>query len=117
MENENRYAVKSPSRGGAREGAGRPKGSGNKIKLEDLLADIETATNMPYTQRIALNYVEAIDRSDWARVENYDKAFLNKIVADRQTVEVVESEDAIEAKKAAFAEALSKLTGLSDDAK
>ena len=117
MEDKNRYSVRAPSRGGAREGAGRPKGSGNKIKIEDLLTDIETATNMPYTQRIALNYVEAIDRQDWTRVENYDKAFLNKIVADKQSVEVVESEDTIEAKKIAFAEALAKLTGSKEDTK
>lgn len=110
MEDSKRYSVKAPTRGGAREGAGRPKGSGNKIKIEDLLADIETATNMPYTQRIALNYVEAIDRADWARVENYDKAFLNKIVADRQSVEVVESDDVVEAKRQAFAAALARIT-------
>ena len=34
------YAVKSPGRGGARAGSGRPKGSTNKITLEDLLQHI-----------------------------------------------------------------------------
>lgn len=97
--------------GGARPGAGRPKGSGNKVNLEDLMQDIELETCMPFTRRLAINYAAAIQRSDWSRVENYDRALLNKIVSDRTTVEVIENEDVIEAKKTAFAEALADLAG------
>ena len=95
--------------GGARPGAGRKPGSGNKVRLEDLMMDIETETRMRYTQRLAINYSAAIDRSDWARVENYDRAFLNKLVGDRQSIEITDSEDTVAAKKLAFAEALSAL--------
>ena len=98
--------------GGARPGAGRPKGSGNKVNLEDLLMDIESETNMPFTRRLAINYSAAIDRSDWARVENYDRAFLNKIVADRNNVEITDSQESVDAKKAAFADALAAMTGI-----
>ena len=114
---EKRYSKPAPTRGGARPGAGRPRGSGNKVKLEDLLDDIETTVNMPYTQRIALNYAMAIDRSDWARVENYDKALLNKLVADRQEIEITDSEDVIAVRQAAFAAALAKLSESQDDTK
>lgn len=100
---------KSNGHGGPRPGAGRPKGSGHKVNLEDLMMDIELATNMPFTRRLAINYNAAISRSDWARVENYDRAFLNKIVSDRQSVEITESEDATAAKAAAFAAALATL--------
>ena len=103
--------TKASGHGGARPGAGRPRGSSNKINLEDLLIDIELETNMPFTRRLAINYSGAIDRSDWARVENYDRAFLNKIVSDKTQVETVDSTDAIAARQAAFAEALTALAG------
>ena len=108
---------KSNNHGGARPGAGRPKGSGHKIKVEDLMLEIETVANMPYTQRVAINYVGAIERKDWARVENYDRAFLNKIVADKSEVEVTEGADAIEAKQLAFQQAIARLVGQDKDAK
>jgi len=95
--------------GGARAGAGRPKGSGHKIRLEDLLDSIELATNMPYADRLALNYSGAIVREDWTKVEMYDRAFLNKVVADRQEIEVINSEDTVLNKEAAFLKAMELL--------
>lgn len=100
---------KTNGHGGARPGAGRKPGSGNKIRLEDLLGEIEHQAGMTYAERLALNYVGAINRSDWSKVENYDRAFLNKVVADKVEVENVESEDVVQAKAQAFAEALASL--------
>ena len=97
--------------GGARPGAGRPKGSGNKVRLEDLMADVEQAAHMPYTKRLAINYVAAINREDWTRVGEYDRAFLNKLVADKAELEVTDSADAVAAKALAFQEAIAKLAG------
>jgi hypothetical protein len=107
----------SPNHGGARPGAGRPVGSGNKVRLEDLMMDLELETSMPYTRRLAINYAHAISRLDWARVENYDRAFLNKLVADRSHVEVTDSADAVATRAAAFAAALSAVVGNSDRTK
>jgi hypothetical protein len=109
LNNSMEKKTKLNGHGGARPGAGRKPGSGNKVRLEDLMMDIETETNMRYTQRLAINYSAAIDRSDWARVENYDRAFLNKLVGDRQSIEITDSAEAVEAKRVAFAEALSAL--------
>ena len=39
----------------------------------------------------------------------YERMVLDKIVADRQQVEVVENDDALEAKRLAFAEALAQI--------
>jgi hypothetical protein len=103
--------------GGARSGAGRPKGSGNKVRLEDLMLDVELAANMPYTKRVAINYVSAITREDWARVENYDRAFLNKLVADKSEVEVNDSADGVAAKAQAFQDALAKLVSSNQSTK
>jgi hypothetical protein len=108
---------KKSNHGGFRPGAGRKKGSGVKVKVEDLMLDVELAANMPYTKRVAINYVSAINREDWARVENYDRAFLNKLVSDKSEVEVVDSTQAVDAKQQAFQEALAKLASLNDKAK
>jgi hypothetical protein len=101
---------KNNGHGGARPGAGRKPGSGNKIRLEDLLTEIEHQAGMSYAQRLDTNYVGAINRADWSKVENYDRAFLNKVVADKVEVESTTSEDAVQAKAEAFAEALVALT-------
>jgi hypothetical protein len=108
---------KHNNHGGARPGAGRPKGSGHKIRVEDLMMDIELAANMPFTQRVAQNYVAAIHREDWNRVGDYDRALLNKIVADQTSIEVTDSADAVAAKAQAFQEALSKLVKADNGAK
>ena len=106
---------KSSGHGGARPGAGRPKGSGNRVNLEDLMQDLELETNMPFTQRLAINYSAAISREDWGRVENYDRAFLNKLVGDRQHIEDTDSQETIDTKRAAFAESLAALTGIKNN--
>jgi hypothetical protein len=103
---------KAPSRGGARVGSGRPKGSTTKIKIEDLLAQIELQSGESYDQLLAKNYVGAIARSDWGGVRDYDKAFMNKMIADKSEVTTVESTEQIDQKTAAFAEAIRQITGI-----
>ena len=103
---------RAPSRGGARPGGGRPKGSTTKIKIEDLMAQIELQSGETYDQLLAKNYVLAITREDWGGVRDYDKAFMNKMIADKQELTTVESTEAIEQKQAAFAEAIRQITGI-----
>jgi hypothetical protein len=113
-----RYSVKSPSRGGYREGAGRKKGSTPRYTLEDLMAQVEHHTGKTFAEQVAINYAAAIQRSDHAGVRDYDKILLGKMVADKQEITQVESEDATIQKAAAFAEALQSLaTGSHKDAK
>jgi hypothetical protein len=103
---------RAPSRGGARPGGGRPKGSTTKIKIEDLMAQIELQSGESYDQLLAKNYMSAIQRSDWGGVRDYDKAFMNKMIADRSEVTIQESEDVIATKQAAFAQAIAQITGI-----
>ena len=110
MEKKNRYSTKSPSRGGARAGAGRKKGSSPRYSLEELLTNLEKHTGRPYAEQVAINYAGAIGRSDWSGVRDYDRILLGKTVADKLAVETTESEDAVEAKAQAFAEELKKLS-------
>ena len=106
------YTKKASSRGGVRAGAGRPKGSTNKIKIEELMATIEHIAGKPYGELLAENYVGAIQRLDWNGVRDYDKAFMNKMIAEKVEVDVSHSEDQIALKQAAFAQAIAQITGL-----
>ena len=104
--------IKAPSRGGVRAGAGRPRGSTTKIRIEDLMEQIELQSGESYDQLLARNYVLAIHREDWGGVRDYDKAFMNKMIADKSEVTVQESEDIVATKQAAFAQAIAQITGI-----
>jgi len=106
------YKSKTPSRGGARAGAGRPKGSTNKITMDGLLQSLGRHLGKDYAEQIALNYVEALNRGDHSGVRDYDKVLLGKVIADRQHIETVESEDVAQAKAEAFADAVAKLRNI-----
>ena len=104
-----RYSVKSPSRGGARPGAGRPKGSINKITGMSLIEAIQQVSGRPFDELIAEGYSDAIVNGDNKLRLEYERMILGKVVSDRTTVETIESEDATIAKAEAFAEALKNL--------
>jgi hypothetical protein len=111
------YAKKSPTRGGARPNAGRKPGSTTKITVESLMAEIELHAGRTYAEVLAHNYVGAISRSDWNGVRDYDKAFMNKLIAERLEVAVDSTEDAIAARQTAFAAALARLNEVAQAAK
>jgi hypothetical protein len=91
--------------GGARPGGGRPKGSSNKIKIEDLIHSMEAHLDVSVTDRFALNYVGAIQRGDWTKVSEYDRALLNKVIADQQHITIDET-TTVENRQHAFLRAL-----------
>jgi hypothetical protein len=103
---------KISSRGGARTGAGRPKGSGNKITAQDLIDEALKVTGKPLVTSIMEGYSKSIIENNNKLRVSYEKMFLDKVIADRHQVETVESEDVLEAKQAAFAAALADLAGL-----
>lgn len=105
------YAVKSPSRGGARPGAGRPKGSTALITSTSLLKAIEEEFQRPLEDIIAEGYFDAVSNGDKKMRLEYERMLLGKLVAERHAVEVENVEDAIKAKEEAFQEAIASLTG------
>ena len=111
------YSKKSPGRGGARPGGGRPKGSTTKVTLDDLMSNIELAAGQTYGELLAHNYVGAIQRSDWNGVRDYDKAFMNKLIAEKVEIDVNSTEDIVATKQAAFAAALAKLNEIATSTK
>jgi lipase chaperone LimK len=92
-----------PQHGGSRIGAGRPKGSGSKLTIDKLLQAVDTKLGQPLEDQIADNYVRAL--SDPKLAHSYEQMFLNKVMADRQQIEIDES-TSVESRQAAFLKAL-----------
>jgi len=109
--------VKISSRGGARAGAGRPKGSTALITAATLIRAIEDRGARPFEELLAEGYIDSIEQNNRKLRIEYERLFLGKVLSDRVAVDVSESEDIIEAKKLAFAEALGKLTGINTTTK
>jgi hypothetical protein len=105
------------SHGGAREGAGRKKGSKNAISIHDLLSSLETKTGgQKYEDLLVDDFITARNEGNKDMVLKYHHLILNKVMNSLAKIEVTDSEDAIAAKQQAFAEALSKFTGVKLDA-
>lgn len=113
-----RYSVKSPSRGGARAGAGRPRGSGNKIVASDLLTEITRQSGgQSYHEILVEDFLRARLQDDKNLAQKYHHLISSKVLADRVDIEVNEDEDTVTAKRAAFAAAIAAVAGLDKDAK
>ena len=107
-----RYSTKSPSRGGARAGAGRPRGSGNKISAGDLIREIQIRTGQDYTELLVEDFLRARVQDDKNLAQKYHLLISSKVLADRIDIEVNEDEDTVTAKRTAFAAALAAVAGI-----
>lgn len=105
---------KVSSRGGARKGAGRPKGVRNKVTVQDLLAAIDTQTGQSYEELLVSDFIAARQGNDNHLIHKYHTLISNKILSTLASVEVTDSDDAVRAKQAAFAEAIAQITGISN---
>ena len=104
-----RYQVKTPSRGGARPGAGRPKGSTALITARTLVEAIEQQSGRPFEEMLAEGYQTAVRAGDSKTRLEYERMILGKVVSDRTAVEVTNTEEDAVTKAEAFAEALGSL--------
>lgn len=103
-------------RGGKREGAGRPLNSKQQITVGGLLETLRTKSGgIEYTDILVEDFLKARQTHDSQLVIKYHNLILNKVMNTLAKIEVTEGEDAIEAKKQAFAEALAKLTGINKE--
>lgn len=100
---------KKSNRGGARPNAGRPKGSTDKVTIAGLLDAIDATAGQNYVELLAQDFVHA-RANDRHLAAKYHNLILNKVAATLNTVEVVDSEDAVAAKAEAFKEALVAMT-------
>jgi hypothetical protein len=101
---------KISSRGGARKGAGRPKGSTNSVSVAGLLGAIDLEVGRPYIELLAEDFAHA-RANDRNLAQKYHHLIMSKVAATLTAVETTEGEDAVTAKALAFAEALKALAG------
>lgn len=103
-------------RGGARKGAGRPKGSTEQVTIDGLLLALkEKSGGKPYEALLVEDFLGARTRGDSQLTVKYHNLILNKVMNSLAKIEVTDSQDAIESKQLAFADALAKLTGIKKD--
>jgi len=103
-------------RGGARKGAGRPKGSTEYVTIDGLLTELKNKSGgKPYEALLVEDFLEARTRKDSQLTVKYHNLILNKVMNSLAKIEVTDSADAVEMKQLAFAEALAKMTGVKKD--
>ena len=100
-------------RGGAKPGSGRPKGSTEQVTIGGLLAALKDKANgKNYEDLLVEDFLDARNRKDTVLTVKYHNLILNKVMVAMAKIEVTDSQETIDAKQAAFADALAKLTGL-----
>jgi len=110
--NQKKSKPKVSSRGGARKGAGRPRGTRNRVTVQDLLAAIETQTGQGYETLLVTDFLAARQGNDNHLVHKYHNLISGKILSTLATVEVTDSQDVMAQKQAAFAEAIAQIAGI-----
>lgn len=103
--------------GGARPGAGRPKGQTNKLTAKEILDSAENMLGKPFIVSLLEGYIETINTGDMRNRVTYEKIILDKTATTIIEAEVTNSQDDLDLKKAAFAEALARLVSVGSDAK
>jgi hypothetical protein len=117
MENKSIETKEPVGHGGAREGAGRPKGQTNRLTAKEILDTAQNMLGKPFVVSLMEGYMETIQSGDTRNRVTYEKIILDKTATTIIEAEVTDSRDALEMKKAAFAEALAKLTGIGPEDK
>jgi len=101
---------KKSGRGGYRPGAGRPKGSIDKVTVSGLLSALEARTNCNYEDILIEDFLRARYNDDSQLVIKYHTLILNRVLSSKTHIEIENSDASLEAKQAAFAAALQQLT-------
>lgn len=100
--------------GGAREGGGRPKGSGNKLTAKDLLDQCQAIVGKPFAVSLMEGYRDSILDGDTKTRVTYEKIIVDKVATTMMDIEVEDNSLAVEGKRSAFIAAIQalKLTNL-----
>jgi len=95
--------------GGARPGAGRPKGSTDKVTARFILERAEAIIGKPLMDSVLEGYRDTILDGDRKHRTIYEKMLVDKVATTLFDVEVTENEDMLTAKREAFAAALAQI--------
>lgn len=83
----NQIIPKKKGRGGARPNSGRKPGSVQKLSGAGILAAI-AQVDVPFEQGLAEDYARARASGDLHIIQRYQQMFLNKVVADKQEMDI-----------------------------
>jgi hypothetical protein len=103
--------IRGPN-GGAREGAGRPRGSTNKISAKALLEEANQVLGKPFITCLLEGYRDSILNEDNRTRVVYERMLLDKVASNLLDVEVTDSEDTLAQRQAVFAEAVRQITNI-----
>jgi hypothetical protein len=110
---KNTNSTEKKKRGGARPGAGRPKGSTEQVTIGGLLSTLRVQSKgRDYEELLVEDFLKARNSGDSHMTVKYHNLILNKVMNNLAKIEITESEDLVQSKQLAFAEALAKLTGI-----
>jgi hypothetical protein len=98
--------------GGAREGAGRPKGTGNRITAKDLLDQCQAIVGKPFAVSLMEGYRDSILDGDTKTRVTYEKIIVDKVATTMMDIEVEDNTSAVEGKRTAFLEAVNSIINI-----
>jgi len=105
--------ARKPGRGGARPGAGRPRGTTDRVTVAGLLGAIESLNGRSYVEILADDFTAARE-TDRNLAMKYHNLIMSKVAATLNSVEVSDTADAVAQKQAAFAEAIAQIASISN---
>jgi hypothetical protein len=103
--------------GGARPGAGRPRGTTDKITARLILEQAEKTIGKPFLESLMEGYRDTILDGDRRNRVIYEKIIVDKVATTLLDVEVTEPEDVVQAKREAFAAAIAQVMESQQNAK
>ena len=110
--------VKKSNRGGARPGAGRKPGSKDNVTIKHLLEVLDAKSGgQSYEELLVEDFLTARLNNDTQLMLKYHNLLGNKLFTTLNQIEMVNTEDVVTAKQAAFTDAMSRLAALHDRTK
>jgi hypothetical protein len=98
--------------GGARAGAGRPKGFGNRITAKELLDTCQTIVGKSFAVSLLEGYRDSIVDGDTKLRNTYEKIILDKVASTILDVEVEDVSEAANSKESAFLAAMNSIINI-----
>jgi hypothetical protein len=113
MSDLNQKETKKDGRGGVRPGAGRPKGSKDRITVSGILEALEQQTNgRSYEDILIEDFIAARLIGDQHLVHKYHNLLSNKFIANLNEVLVENVGDAATDKESAFLAAMNSIINI-----
>ena len=98
--------------GGVREGAGRPKGTGNRITAKDLLDQCSAIVGKPFAVSLMEGYRDSILDGDVKTRVTYEKIIVDKVATTMMDIEVEDNSTVVDGKRTAFLEAVNSIINI-----